>query len=589
MYLVNSVALWWTITIIVAGIGSFCANSFKLSELVKRIYDESDSSMVCFIGVDDYINDYEDFIAFFMRKYSEIPVSILTTSLSDDGDDDKEGLFSNNAVVVIRTPRKDFRFFLILDSIVERLRVRKFVIIFTLALEDLKGWFVYFWEKRFTRIFGIADDICYAYLPFASNQVQQIGLQNKNDTIPDALKDLNGLIFRTSLQRDIPRAFPYPDKKGKRSVGGSYGQVFVNFLRKHNATYEEIIINNSTRLSIPGVINATISNEIDISMNVFTPTPGLDYSYPVKFVSWNILVPLNGYVDPNEYFIKPFSVLVWIMIGVSFAYIILMEVLKDSYLNLSPNLWNSFSQTMLAMLNLSPEKPITTHYSFHVQVLLLSFVLGKLYNIYVTSFLTAFIRIKQFETIQDLIDNNVIVMIPYYEWALISDMDLHPEGFERIVASVDYATYITEMNSMRNTSYAYGVGSDRGEFLISLQTYFAKPIFHSTQDGLVHLGFLLAPHSPFTGILSAFVIEVFDTGLIMKWDSDCIVQAIAAGFEIGKSGEKPPKLPIPLTFHHLAFAWNCLMIGWIFAVMVFAAEHWKWLKSVFSRSGVKFV
>ncbi|XP_055842648.1 uncharacterized protein LOC129909599 [Episyrphus balteatus] len=573
MYFVNCIVVVVVLLLSSIVFNVLCANSFQLTEFVKRIFEESsDSTSVCFIGIsDDY--DY-DFLTFFMEEHFEIPIIILTNS-SDLLKD--KNLILDNSIVVLRTLRKDNQIVQILDSFIGRLRVRKFVIISTSTLENLQEWFQYFQDTKFTRIFGIVGNACYAFLPYADNQIQKIVL-DKEFILPDAMKDLNGLVIRTSLQRDIPRSFPYPCQQEKRCVGGSYGQVFVNFLKRHNASYQEITISNSTRLTIPNVINATISNTIDFSMNVFTPTPGLDYSYPVKYVSWNILVPINGYVDPNQYFIKPFSFLVWVLIGVSFIYIIFMEVLKDIFLKIPPDIWNSFSRTMLAMLNLSSEKPITSDYCIHIQVLFLYFILGKLYNIYVTSFLTIFIRIKQFDTIQELIDNNVSVMIPYYEWALISDDDLHPEGFEKIVASVDYPTYITEMNSMRNISYAYGVGSDRGEFLIGMQTYFANPLFHPTRDGLVelHLGFLLELHSPFTEILSTFIIDVMATGLIGKWDNDAIVQGIKAGFEVDKTGEHPTKLPIPLTLNHLLFAWNCLVIGWICSVIIFFGEIFKY-------------
>ncbi|XP_055843696.1 uncharacterized protein LOC129910368 [Episyrphus balteatus] len=453
--------------------------------------------------------------------------------------------------------------------------MRKFVIVLTQNTASMKQWIRYFADRKFTRIFSIVEQDSFAYLPYEDNQFQQL---STDDPLPYAQKNLRGFVFRTTVQKDIPRTFWYPDGNGKNQIGGTYGQIFLNFLRRHNATFKEIDVNNnSSKFDIQTVINATIYDEIDISMNVFCYIYTLDLSYPIKIEKYSIMVALNGYVDPKEYFQRPFSMEVWTFIGLTLTYVTIMDVILKYCTNLKVIIWDSFSQNFLTFLRMPLEKPIYSAYSMHIQVTILSFILGNIYVIYFTSFLTVHIKVKQYESIDDLIQNNIRVLANSYEWSLIEKKGYFPKGFDQIVEPIDHASYYDQLYSMRNTSYAFAVGSEKSEFLLRFQSLYKKPLFKLIDDVVksYFLGFLLPFNSPFKEILNTFIIDVRETGLIEKWERDVFAKAIKAGFKIGMDqndrGEK--KQFDPLTMEHLRFAWNCLTIGLTGAVIVFLGER----------------
>ncbi|XP_055846985.1 uncharacterized protein LOC129912663 [Episyrphus balteatus] len=378
---------------------------------------------------------------------------------------------------------------------------------------------------RFTRIFGIVrNKSSYAYFPYADNPVQQL-VENTNGNLPNALKDLNGYAFRTTIQTDMPRTFLYSDKNGNKQIGGRAGQIFLQFLQRHNATFKEISFNNSNEHFMVFVINATIEHQIDISMNTNFKLNNLDISYPITIQQNLIVVPRNGYLDPFHYFERPFQGKVWILIGLTVLYLTISKICLNYWTNSELEIWTSFSDIYLTLLNSVSERTITSNYRFHLQVLIFAFFLQRLYGVHFQSFLTVFIKVKQFETIQDLADNKVPVLIPQFGWEEMKTNHHYPKGFDR------------------------------------------KNLFRKSQEVLFisHIGYMMAFNSPFKEILDDFIIGIKETGLIQKWDADVIYQAKQTNWiglnwktndveETSNEGSNKP-----LTIKHLKSAWDILI------------------------------
>ncbi|XP_055910487.1 uncharacterized protein LOC129944850 [Eupeodes corollae] len=539
----------------------------ELIRLIERIYLESNSAIVCFIGLEG------DVLTDFMSHHSDISV-LVYSSLQIKFDE----VSSSNVIIVFNDPdnNKIEQTFDSFDFLVRQLKHRKFVAIVSKSYENLKEYFKFFGENKFTRIFGIVDSRTYVYFPFALPSVK-IRRLNKDGFLPNALKDLTNFTFRTTIQKDYPRAFRYTDTKGQPQIGGRIGLMFLNFVRRHNATFEEIVLGNSTELHIPAVINATLFDDIDISMNIYGETKGLDLSYPVKFEKWNILIPVNGHLDPYEYFKRPFTSIVWICIGLTLIYITAIEAALNIYRGLRNNIWQSFSQVFLIILGRPLERPINpSYYRIHCQVFLFSFIMGNLYNIYFTSFLTVFINVKQYDTIQELADNHVSVLIADFEYKVLTDFSRFPQGLDKVLVPINNFVFGVELNSMRNTSFAYTVGGDRGEFLIRLQSFYMKPLFRKVKEPLseFYLGFLLPYHSPFKEILDEFIFSIEQTGLLLKWEADAAYQSILAGHPIDVTSLKLETTgkKLALTMRHLQFGFYCLTMGWIIGLVLFVCE-----------------
>ncbi|XP_055846967.1 uncharacterized protein LOC129912652 [Episyrphus balteatus] len=526
------------------------AQNHKLRELIERVHGESDSAKLYFIGIDD------EFLIEFMQTEVFTPISTFNADFTD--------IFRqrNNIFIVFQVSEEGKNFSKLLRNLIESVQIRKFVIISAKTLKNLIEYFYFFAENKFTRIFGIIDNTSsYVYLPYADQPVQQI--VDSSSFLPDALQNLNGFALRTSINDEFPRTFWYPNKNGQARIGGQFGQIILQFLIRHNATYKETLINNSIITASEISRNLLLNKDIDLTMNVHSAKNDVDISYPVTIEEHVVMVPVNGILSPHEYFQRPFQATVWMCILVLTVFITVAKIVIEKVTTSRLNIWSSFSDTYLILLNFSTEKPITAKYRFYLIVLLFSFIIGNLFRTYFQSFLTVFIKIKQFDTIQDLIDSNIPVMISTDRWEKIKN-NSYPEGLEKIILPTNFSISVPIFMTMRNTSYAYVTGEDRCQFYIGFQSLFRKSLFRRAQETINSnfLGYMLPHNSPFKEILNQFIIEIRQTGLIQKWDSDVVYQAKAA--EFGATIYKDyvhEEHHVPLTLHRLEFAWKFLIIG----------------------------
>ncbi|XP_055909267.1 uncharacterized protein LOC129944102 [Eupeodes corollae] len=535
------------------------AKNTKLREFIVKIYKRTDSADVFFIGTD------EDFLSDFVKTEVDIPISFFDDSFS--------GNFRqcNNAFIVFLVPENNHAYWKMLNNLIHSLLVRKFVLISASTFNSLNEYFYFFAERNFTRIFGmLSNSSSYAFLPFADNQVQEL---SEEDNLPDALKDLNGFVVRTTIQFESPRSFWYPSSNGQESIGGRFGQIFLQFLRRHNATFKEICIGNSRNPNIEAMVNATINQEIDISTNPYFQQKNLDFSYPVTLNKLVIMVPYNGLLSPNQYFWRPFTAGVWLCICLSVILMIIVKITLDSLSSSRVDVWSSFCVIYLMLLNLPAPTP-SSNYRFYCFVLLFAFIIGIFYDTYFQSFLTVFIKIKQFDTIKDLAKNNILVMVSSFRWNIIQNNSF-PEELRKIIRPTPHLEFVTQMNSMRNTSYAFISEEDRCQFFIAFHSFYEKCLFRIAREYLKvdYTGYLLPFHSPFKEILNNFIIEIKQTGLTKKWDSDIIFQTSAAGFRMRKDkNNKTGFGNIKLTVHTLQFAWISLTIGLSISTLIFIGE-----------------
>ncbi|XP_055846960.1 uncharacterized protein LOC129912646 [Episyrphus balteatus] len=430
--------------------------------------------------------------------------------------------------------------------------------------------FHFFAENKFTRIFGIIGNTSsYAYMPYADNPIQE--LVSNPGHLPDDWKDLNGFALRTIIQEDVPRTFWYRNERGTKLIGGKYGQTIVQFLKRHNATFEVIPFFSQ---DLESYFNAILNNSIDISMHAYTAPQNLDYSYPVSIEDFVIMVPINGFLSPHDYFRRPFSGAVWLCIGFTIVFITIAKIMIDKVTTSEFDIWSSFTDIYLALLNLPTEKTIISKYRFYLVLLLFSFIIGNLFGAYFQSFLTVFIKIDQYDTIQDIFDKNISVMIASFQWEVIKNTS-YPEDLKKIILPQDFSIYLSHFMSMRNTNFAYLTDADRIKFYIGFQSLFRRSLFRIAREtvGTHHCGYSLPDNSPFKEILNDFIIEIRQTGLLQKWDSDVLYQAKAHNF--GSTIYKDyvhEEAHSPLTLHQLQFAWNFLLSGLIISSVVFVFE-----------------
>ncbi|XP_055846265.1 uncharacterized protein LOC129912157 [Episyrphus balteatus] len=538
-----------------------------LTDLIHRAYNENDSPTITFVNLN------EDFLSIFLQENSEIPVLILNNL------EVEYEKFPNVILVVQVLKDESIQNDKVLEKIIPKLRVRKCVIVFESNSNstNLEQSFSFLVSNNFRRILGIADNISYAYFPYADNKMQTL---SKDGPLPQPLNDLNGFTFRTTCTRDIPRLSPFLGiRKEKREIGGFLGKLFLSFIHKHNATFREVLNHKNTSMGIDEIIIATRENRLDLSMNAYRPQSTRGWSYPAKVITCVLMVPVNGYVNPEEYFVRPFSFGVWICVGLFLIYVTVMKVLLNKCRQKNPEYWYSFSEAYSAILMLGPEKTVTSNYSFHIQVFVFTFLIGSIYVIYFTSFMTAFIRIKQYDTIEDLIDNKVPIMVPQFDFQVILNNSHYPKKFLDLFVPVTLAVYNQQIHTLLNINFTFIVGEDRMKFFNTIErTLKDNPLFRKAKESLnfYFLSYILPPNSVFEEILNDCIMRVQDAGLIQKWDSDLTFNAMIhvklywKDYDFNKGMEH-----VALNVGHFKFAWTGLAVGLILATLVFLWEYFE--------------
>ncbi|XP_055910486.1 uncharacterized protein LOC129944849 [Eupeodes corollae] len=546
--------------------GSFGSEKYQLNSLIERIYSESNSAALLFIQMDNKL------LSDFFSMNFEMQVSIFNSYANATTDYLKS--FDFNKILVVQTPKKNYQF--LTDKVIPKLSRRQFVIIASSNMDHLRESFVYFLEKKFTQIYGTVNDTSYGYLPFAAKRVQEFSEKTK---LFDAYQNLNGYPVPITIEQDIPRVFNYPSKRLPYvRIGGFFGNIFKFFLITYNGTYNNIQIENCTDQCINS-IDATLDNRVDISTNVYSmgSIPELDNSYPVRNTFKTVLVPIIDHLDTNQYFLRPFSYIAWICIGLTLVYLVLMDYIITSYLMKGADIWQSFKLIFLMMMGLPAGRQLTQNYRFYIQVILVAFILDNIYINYVTSFLTVFIKINQFDTKEDFYAHNVRIMLPFSEFNRTAYTGMYPENFEELFKPVSLEEYLTKRNAMNDTRNAYLTDSDVAEFLIELQSLFTKPLFRIIRRPLngAQLCFVLPKHSPFKAVLNRYILNLQQTGLIQKWDRNVLYESLKAKFKgIANRRTYEPPLNTPLSLDHLEFAWNILIVGISLALLAFVGERY---------------
>ncbi|XP_055857650.1 phospholipase A1-like [Episyrphus balteatus] len=171
-------------------------------------------------------------------------------------------------------------------------------------------------------------------------------------------------------------------------------------------------------------------------------------------------------------------------------------------------------------------------------------------------------------------------MIPSFQWEIVKD-ESYPKGLEEIILPIAFEPFLSEF--LRNIDFAYAGDKDRSQFYISFQSLFKKSLFRIAHEVINshHFGYVLPHRSQFKEILNDFIVEIKETGLLQKWDTDAVYQAKAKGFESELYKDYVhEEVHGPLELHQLQFLWNFLLIGLAVSTVVFLFElvFWEVLK-----------
>ncbi|XP_055842793.1 uncharacterized protein LOC129909746 [Episyrphus balteatus] len=379
----------------------------------------------------------------------------------------------------------------------------------------------------------------------------------------------------------MPKIFSNLDKKGNTRFTGTFGEQFEQFIRRHNATFTVTNLDENATLAL----ELTRNNEIDINMLIVQNMENVSFSPSLSLLKYSIVMVRNDFVNPAEYFVRPFSSGVWICIIGTIAYITLVDIILKALTNSKTDVWTSFSQVFLILLDQGPEQPTTYAYRLYAQVSVFAFIISNIYVIYLSSFLTVFIPVKQYDTIQELVDNNIPVLIIDHQFESLKEFNtVYPKVLDKIIKPVSTPEYDSYVYPRVNPNYALALYKDGITVLEKIQALGQRPIFHVCKEDIVkyYVGFLMPQYSPFKEYLDQMIVEIAETGLLEKWESDFPAFLIN---NVMKRWEKfdydyDGDVHKPLQLQHLVFPACCLAVGLALSIVVFVGEHlWFYFKN----------
>ncbi|XP_055910481.1 uncharacterized protein LOC129944845 [Eupeodes corollae] len=445
-------------------------------------------------------------------------------------------------------------------------------------LRYLVEHFEWCWSRGFVNVLVIflETNETFSYTPFPRMHVFRRTLDADEGTLfPDRFDNLMGFPIRTPLQYDPPRVYTYVDNLGRQILTGYCAELFLAFLQRHNATLEEVRINNSTDYNMPAIVQLINRAKIDISIHTYMDIGGIRSSYPVRMMQWCIMVPSQGEINAYWYFIRPFQLQLWlsclgVLIGLSFL-VALEERLQGVHYDFGRSCCDVFR--FFLCLPSNDSRPFELRRGFRkILIFMLGFMLTNLYLAYLTSFLAKIILKPQIQTLAELVTKNISILTLDFEIPIVLKNRGLPEGFERLLVPISATTISRPEHLMNNRSLAYTITDDKAMFVLMQQIHLRQPRYKIVDEcvSTIPIGFLLAKQSSFEKILNRFILRASACGFIYKWWSDMYATGLKAG--ILKVIPSTGKQTLPLTMQHFQFAWIALVGGLLLATICLVLE-----------------
>ncbi|XP_054739471.1 uncharacterized protein LOC129245379 [Anastrepha obliqua] len=247
-------------------------------------------------------------------------------------------------------------------------------------------------------------------------------------------------VLKTPFYDDVPRAFILGDNNVSDSTAlfGPYAQTIWNFADKHQM---HLKWNRDLSENYTETYERIHSGEYNLSMNGATlvkhVTLNVQFSYPLYWVKNCVMVPLEDELPKYWYIVWPFGRYIYMCILFGIFYIaILMKYIEYPTNEHKPT--RSISRNVLhssAILMYCSNMNVQLK-NAHVRVLFfysLLFVLGFILAAYHAPYLTAYnmkpVFVPPINTVQDLLDADIQVLITLSDFA-----EIKQNGVEHILA-----------------------------------------------------------------------------------------------------------------------------------------------------------
>uniref|UniRef100_A0A1I8Q8F0 Ionotropic glutamate receptor C-terminal domain-containing protein n=1 Tax=Stomoxys calcitrans TaxID=35570 RepID=A0A1I8Q8F0_STOCA len=451
--------------------------------------------------------------------------------------------------------------------------------------EGIRRLYAWIWRKQFINcLLMTVDNNIFIHEPYPTLQIINVTSQwNSSTFFMDYSTDFKGYVIDSPVRYDLPRVFfmtgpRYGLGKKKPHVSGVSGKLFMIFVDYIKANYNESKFDGYEyeALDLAEIINKIDQKELEISMNSYTGILGsnIGSSYPIGINDWCIMVPYRNETPAHMYLQKSFRPYTWYLMCFSVFYIALGLWLSTPPSRRDISL--SLLQAICSMVLISPLRifkvPSTRIRFLFVLLFIMGFFITNLYLTKMASFLTASPEVPQINTVQDVIDAKLPIMIANYEYDIMMSNNF-PAEFMALMVPVSKG----EMDKHRdkfNNSFGYSIQSDRWDFLSIQQRFMKKPMFRLSEIcmGPFYHVYPIQKDSHLAKPLQEFIMSAFQFGLVSYWNAEAFADALYLDY-VTIIVEEDNFVPLSLTFFRSI--WIVWWFGLLFSGLAFCLEI-KW-------------
>ncbi|KAH8298556.1 hypothetical protein KR044_011026 [Drosophila immigrans] len=445
-------------------------------------------------------------------------------------------------------------------------------------VKDVLDWT---WTKQFTNNFLLTiQNGLFLLRPYPTPRiVNKTRRWRIKDLFRDSSNALNtkGYEIRTPILNDLPRVFKGTDQK---TVYGTSAEFFMDFLEFINAR----IVDTSSNLSIksfelPTLLELVAQGVYETLIHSFTDLIGnysVSISYPIGINDWCIMVPYSNESFQELYVREALQNSVWLLLLLAVVYMSFAIWLCSP--QRPRDLSGAVLQCICSITNnppLSVMKTGTLRMRFLYVIL---FIMGlNCSNMYISkmaSYLTSAPPPRQLNTLEDIIDANLRILVQSYEYdRLVRSPQLYTPRFMQQVDVVS-AEVLQQHRDRMNATYGFFVPSDRWGFINMQQQHLKWPIFRLTEicSGPFYHVYPMHLDSHLRSAHQNFILISQQSGLRVHWKREAFWAALRTHhFRLFIDHDEPT----PLSMSFISSMVRTWCFGLVLAGFAFAFEM-KW-------------
>ncbi|XP_073811928.1 uncharacterized protein [Musca autumnalis] len=563
-------------------------NSTLLIEIVRSLHNLNHFNNFVFFISERLTNDTDtatDFFYDFWNVFPSVPITIKV-----DNTQTMEGFLNIPSLCFVLTTEPDDPIMKVASISLKGLRyVRTLFILFPLVgekenynlYETIRQIYKWVWRKQFinTALLTIRNGI-YVHDPYpVSSIVNLTGNWSAEQFFATSNLNFKGYEIRTPIHHDLPRVF-YMTRPRRlitkdHYVSGVSGKLFTSFVKFINATFNETTSHElaTQPVNLSDIIRKVGGKRLEISLHSYTDMlpKKSGTSYPIGINDWCIMVPYLNRTPDHLFLQMSFRPYAWYLIIFSVFYITLgIWICSPSG---KRDLSLTFVQAICSLLQIPPLRVLTIPTARIRFIFIILFILGFIttnwYVCKMASFLTASQDPPQINTIADVIQAKLPIMIMAYEYQVVKTYN-YPQAFMDLIINASKPQMDIHRDRL-NTTYGYSTQTDRWNFANRQQMYLRKPLFRLSDIciGPYYHIYPIQKDSHLALPLQTFILLASDVGLIDHWEKEAFADALHLDYvHMIIVDETLPPLSLSF-FRPILFLWG---IGVLLSVVIFGFE-----------------